>query len=41
MNTRRAALAIFFLALVVYLVPLIYDLAYKPFFGYIPGQDVV
>ncbi len=41
MSTRRTALALFLLALVVYSFPVLFDLAYKPFFGYIPGQDVV
>jgi len=39
-TTWRAALAIFLLTAVVYNVPLIYDLAYKPFFNWAPGIDV-
>ncbi len=40
MSTRRMALALFSLSLFVYSFPIVFDLAYKPFFGMIPGQDV-
>ncbi len=40
-KTQRTAVALFLVALLIYLFPLIFDLAYKPFFGYIAGQDVV
>jgi hypothetical protein len=38
--TRRTVLAIFVLALIVYLFPLVYDLVHKPFFTWAPGQDL-
>ncbi len=40
MSTRPLALGLFVLSLLVYSAPTLYDLAYKPFFGYVPGQDV-
>ncbi len=39
-TTRRTALALFLIVSFVYQFPLLYDLAYKPFFNWAPGQDI-
>ncbi len=39
--TRRAALNVFLIVLGVYLFPLAYNLAHKPFFTILPGIDIV
>lgn len=38
---QQSALAIFLLALIIYNFPLAYDLAYKPFFNWLPNNDVL
>ena len=40
-TSRRAALIFFVVTLGIYAFPLVYDLAYKPFFHYVAGLDVV
>ncbi len=40
-KTQRTVLALFLVSFLVYIFPLVFDLTYKPFFGYIAGQDVV
>lgn len=40
MSTRRTALVLFFAVLAAYQFPLVYDLAYKPFFVWAPGIDI-
>lgn len=40
-RTRRTAFVIFLLTFFAYIIPLVYDLVHKPFFGWIPGIDIV
>ncbi len=39
-SSHRAALALFLVVMLVYSVPLVYDMAHKPFFTWEPGIDV-
>ena len=40
LTTRRTACALFVLVSIVYQIPFLYDLCYKPFFNWAPGIDV-